>query len=118
MVSVSDSCYHGTAVDNSGPALEDLIKKNYSADKILRGVVADEQERIQKVLLIFCDEQRANVIFTTGGTGFSPRDVTPEATRCVIHKEAPQLAGLMIARQMANVDGDKKNKMVALSRYV
>lgn len=68
--------------------------------------------------MIFSDEQRANLILTTGGTGFAQRDVTPEATRKVIQKEAPQLAGLMIARQMANVDGDKKNKMVALSRSV
>lgn len=78
----------------------------------------DEQKRIEEVLLIFSDEQSANVIFTTGGTGFSPRDVTPEATRQVIQKEAPQLANLMIARQMAFIDADKKNKMVALSRYV
>lgn len=104
------------AVDNSGPALEDLIKKQFLAKKILRGVVPDEQKKIEEVLLIFSDEQRANVIFTTGGTGFAPRDVTPEATRQVIQKEAPQLASLMIARQMANLDGDKKNKMVALSR--
>lgn len=115
---VSDSCYHGSAVDNSGPVLEELLKRNFGAAKILRGVVPDEQKRIQEVLLIFSDEQRANVIFTTGGTGFAKRDVTPEATRSVIQKEAPQLAGLMIARQMSNVDGDVKNKMVALSRAV
>ena len=68
--------------------------------------------------MIFADEQKANVIFTTGGTGFAPRDVTPEATRLVIHKEAPQLAYLMIANQMSNLTADKKNKMVALSRYI
>lgn len=66
--------------------------------------------------MIFADEQKANVIFTTGGTGFGPRDVTPEATRQVIYKEAPQLAYLMIANQMSNLGADKKNQMVALSR--
>lgn len=66
--------------------------------------------------MIFSDEQKSNVIFTTGGTGFAIRDVTPEATRKVITKEAPQLAYLMIANQMSALATDKRNKMVALSR--
>ncbi|XP_063696022.1 molybdenum cofactor synthesis protein cinnamon [Culicoides brevitarsis] len=118
VLTVSDSCYHGSATDKSGPALEELLKQNFGATKILRGVVPDEASKIIEVLLIFADEQKANVIITTGGTGFGPRDVTPEATRQVIYKEAPQLAYLMIANQMSNLGADKKNKMVALSRAV
>ena len=54
--------------------------------------VPDEKEEIEKALIYLCDDACVDVIFTTGGTGFAPRDVTPEATKNVIEKEAPGIA--------------------------
>lgn len=52
-------------------------------------IVPDEKDEIEKSLIYLCDEIKADVIFTTGGTGFAPRDITPEATKSVIEKEVP-----------------------------
>lgn len=70
----------------------------------------DEKDEIEKILLFYSDELRLNVIFTTGGTGFAPRDVTPEATRNVIHRECPNLALSMALESL------KKTEFAVLSR--
>ena len=75
-------------------------------------IVPDEREVIRATLIEWCDDLRLNVIFTTGGTGFAPRDVTPEATRDVIEREAPGLAEAMRA------DSLKKTPHAMLSRAV
>ncbi|KAM9707548.1 LOW QUALITY PROTEIN: gephyrin-like [Menidia menidia] len=98
ILTVSDSCFRNLAEDRSGVNLKDLVHD----PSLLGGVIAaykivpDEIEEIKDTLLEWCDEQELNLILTTGGTGFAPRDVTPEATREVIEREAPGMAMAML----------------------
>uniref|UniRef100_T1GEZ7 molybdopterin adenylyltransferase n=1 Tax=Megaselia scalaris TaxID=36166 RepID=T1GEZ7_MEGSC len=90
ILTVSDSCHQRKAEDKSGPILEQLISKTFPNIPIKRDLVPDEIIEITETLIQNCPKSLA--IFTTGGTGFAPRDVTPEATKAVIQKECPQLA--------------------------
>ncbi|XP_039182820.1 gephyrin isoform X1 [Crotalus tigris] len=111
VLTVSDSCFRNLAEDRSGINLKDLIQDpsllggTVSAYKI----VPDEIEEIKETLIDWCDEKELNLILTTGGTGFAPRDVTPEkfptfpfcglqrgATKEVIEREAPGMALAML----------------------
>ncbi|XP_041827557.1 gephyrin a isoform X3 [Melanotaenia boesemani] len=98
ILTVSDSCFRNLAEDRSGVNLKDLVHD----PSLLGGVIAaykivpDEIDEIKETLLEWCDEQELNLILTTGGTGFAPRDVTPEATREVIEREAPGMALAML----------------------
>uniref|UniRef100_A0A1A8IRC3 Gephyrin n=1 Tax=Nothobranchius kuhntae TaxID=321403 RepID=A0A1A8IRC3_NOTKU len=98
ILTVSDSCFKNLAEDRSGVNLKDLVHD----PSLLGGAIAaykivpDEIEEIKETLLEWCDEQELNLILTTGGTGFAPRDVTPEATREVIEREAPGMALAML----------------------
>lgn len=102
VITVSDSCYNGTRQDLSGEVLERMLEeKGYQLlDKI---IVPDEYDDIKSALLD-CIEKDVNLILTTGGTGFSKRDVTPEATMCVIKKEAQGIAEAMRANSMTITD--------------
>ncbi|XP_064920374.1 gephyrin isoform X13 [Columba livia] len=110
-LNVSDSCFRNLAEDRSGINLKDLVQDpsllggTISAYKI----VPDEIEEIKETLIDWCDEKELNLILTTGGTGFAPRDVTPEkfptfplcglqrgATKEVIEREAPGMALAML----------------------
>ncbi|XP_064920382.1 gephyrin isoform X20 [Columba livia] len=98
VLTVSDSCFRNLAEDRSGINLKDLVQDpsllggTISAYKI----VPDEIEEIKETLIDWCDEKELNLILTTGGTGFAPRDVTPEATKEVIEREAPGMALAML----------------------
>ncbi|XP_061156653.1 gephyrin-like isoform X4 [Syngnathus typhle] len=98
ILTVSDSCFKNLAEDRSGVNLKDLVHD----PSLLGGVIAaykivpDEMDEIKETLLEWCDDQELNLILTTGGTGFAPRDVTPEATREVIEREAPGMALAML----------------------
>ncbi|XP_043553861.1 gephyrin isoform X5 [Chiloscyllium plagiosum] len=95
---VSDSCFRNLAEDRSGINLKDLVQDpsllggTVSAYKI----VPDEVDEIKETLIEWCDDKELNLILTTGGTGFAPRDVTPEATKEVIEREAPGMALAML----------------------
>ncbi|XP_048841564.1 gephyrin b isoform X2 [Brienomyrus brachyistius] len=98
VLTVSDSCFRNLAEDRSGINLKDLVHDpsllggTVSAYKI----VPDEIDEIKETLMDWCDEKELNLILTTGGTGFAPRDVTPEATKEVIEREAPGMALAML----------------------
>ncbi|XP_071414196.1 gephyrin isoform X9 [Pithys albifrons albifrons] len=98
VLTVSDSCFRNLAEDRSGINLKDLVQDpsllggTISAYKI----VPDEIEEIKETLIDWCDDKELNLILTTGGTGFAPRDVTPEATKEVIEREAPGMALAML----------------------
>uniref|UniRef100_A0AAV2K9Y7 Gephyrin n=1 Tax=Knipowitschia caucasica TaxID=637954 RepID=A0AAV2K9Y7_KNICA len=101
--SLSDSCYRNLAEDRSGVNLKDLVH-----DPSLLGgmivaykIVPDEIDDIKDTLVDWCDEKELNLILTTGGTGFAPRDVTPEATKEVIEREAP---GMSLAMLMGSLN--------------
>ncbi len=112
IITVSDRSFRGEREDLSGPALKDYLEgKGASVVKMV--VVPDEMDRIKEELTKMCEAQDApEIILTTGGTGVSPRDVTPEATRAVLEKEIPGLAEAMRAESL------KKTPMAMLSRGV
>ncbi len=91
VLTVSDGCFSGEREDRSGELIvEWCARRDYEVAH--RSVVPDETDRIISQLVQWADSGDVDVILTTGGTGFSPRDVTPEATRDVLDKEAPGLA--------------------------
>ena len=98
-ITVSDRCFRGETEDESGSKLLNLIN---NADSLLNAKVTvqecvpDESNQVSAKLINWVDEKNINLILTTGGTGFSPRDITPEATKTVIEREAPGLTLAMI----------------------
>ena len=99
VITVSDRGFAGEREDTSGPALcAFLIEKGY--DVSYTAIVPDERKQIRETLIFCADELRADLIVTCGGTGFSKRDVTPEATRDVIEKETPGIPEYMRSESM------------------
>nr|XP_046165244.1 gephyrin-like isoform X13 [Oncorhynchus gorbuscha] len=98
ILTVSDSCFRNLAEDRSGVNLKDLVHDPSLLGGIISSykIVPDEIDEIKETLVDWCDEKELNLILTTGGTGFAPRDVTPEATREVIEREAPGMALAML----------------------
>ena len=94
VITISDSAHEGTRADASGPAVAArLIETGYEV--LVTRTVPDEQCEIADTLRGLADTRAAAAIFTTGGTGISPRDITPEATRDVVEREIPGLGELM-----------------------
>ncbi|XP_028825523.1 gephyrin-like isoform X3 [Denticeps clupeoides] len=98
ILTVSDSCFRNLAEDRSGVNLKDLVHDPSLLGGIIAAykIVPDEIDEIKETLVDWCDDKELNLILTTGGTGFAPRDVTPEATREVIEREAPGMALAML----------------------
>ena len=97
ILTTSDRASRGQYEDKSGPALQALAERALQATVVTTRIVPDERSVIADTLRIWADDLAVDLIITTGGTGFAPRDVTPEATRDVIDKEAPGLAEVMRA---------------------
>ncbi|KAG7199429.1 hypothetical protein KM043_014057 [Ampulex compressa] len=119
ILTVSDSSYKDKSLDKSGPELQQLITDDTTVTGgILKGriscveIVKDDKSLIMKYLVSWCDKGKADVIFTTGGTGLSPRDVTPEATKKVIDREAYGISISMLTSSL------KVTPMAMLSRPV
>ncbi|KAI8816440.1 uncharacterized protein EV422DRAFT_571827 [Fimicolochytrium jonesii] len=110
IVTVSDRVSAGTAEDRSGPALAQLLT-NAQWEVVERQTVPDESANIQSVVERLV-ENGVDLIVTTGGTGFSPRDVTPEAIAPLLERQAPGLVVAMITTSL------EKTPMAALSRPV
>jgi len=99
ILTLSDRSSRGERDDLSGPALARLIQaEGWSIAR--QEILPDDESAIRQVLIEWADSSTLDVILTTGGTGFSPRDVTPEATRAVIDREAPGLAEAMRAESL------------------
>jgi molybdopterin adenylyltransferase len=111
VVTASDGVHTGHREDASGEAVAALLTE-HGWDVVRREVVPDERSRIASLLAALADEDRVAVVCVTGGTGFGPRDVTPEATLDVCHREAPGLAEAMRAA------GRASTPMADLSRGV
>ncbi|XP_045551764.1 gephyrin isoform X16 [Salmo salar] len=103
VLTVSDSCFRNLAEDRSGINLKDLVHDPSLLGGFISAykIVPDEIDEIKETLVDWCDEKELNLILTTGGTGFAPRDVTPEATREVIEREAP---GMSLAMLMGSLN--------------
>jgi molybdopterin adenylyltransferase len=97
---LSDRVSRGERADLSGDAIRDYVTAKLGAEVAVTAVLPDEAPAIRETLIDWCDRLRLDMILTTGGTGFAPRDVTPEATRAVIEREAPGLAEAMRAESL------------------
>jgi molybdopterin adenylyltransferase len=103
-ITLSDRASAGIYEDRSGPAIEQFFA-GHVADEIewLRVLIPDERAEIETALRRACDEERCALVVTTGGTGPSPRDVTPEATRAVLERELPGFGEIMRVQSFAKV---------------
>lgn len=99
VITVSDKGYQGLRQDTSGPALCRLLEE-HGYQILHTAMVPDESEMIQQELLHCCDTLHATLVLTTGGTGFSPRDITPEATLAVVERLTPGIPEAMRAESM------------------
>jgi len=115
ILTVSDGCSRGEREDRSGEVIAEWCARlGYEvADRV---VVPDESHEIVPRLVAWTDSGEVDVVLTTGGTGFSPRDVTPEATRSVLDKEAPGLAEAMRRRGLPETPGAVLSRGLAGSR--
>jgi len=111
VITISDKGSRGEREDRSGKYIIDYFKeKEWEISEY--AIVPDEKDAIKNKLLEICDSGMANLILTTGGTGFSPRDVTPEATKEILEREAPGFSELI------RMEGQKKTPRSILSRGV
>jgi len=100
VITISDKGYRGERIDKSGPEIIAILEEMGISVRSLK-IVPDEEEIIADALREFADVKKFDLIVTTGGTGVSPRDVTPEATRRVIEKEIPGFAEAMRRESLA-----------------
>nr|KAI8735146.1 gephyrin-like [Biomphalaria glabrata] len=103
ILTISDSCYNGSATDRSGENLKHLVEtgKLIKGTVVTKDIIPDELDQIKAKLLHWSDHLKLDLILTTGGTGFAHRDVTPEATKAVLEKEA---MGLTVAMLKGSLD--------------
>jgi molybdopterin adenylyltransferase len=111
VITVSDKGYRGEREDRSGKYIVDYFKEK-GWEVTDHSIVPDEIDIIKDKLIDICDSEKANLIITTGGTGFSLRDVTPEAAEEVIEKKVPGFS------EMMRIEGYKKTPRAILSRGV
>jgi molybdenum cofactor synthesis domain-containing protein len=112
ILTVSDRSSRGERPDASGPALADYVRAQ-GWEVSAAEIVADDRKLIRATLAAWADRGDLDVILSTGGTGFAPRDVTPEATRDVIEREAPGLAEAMRAASLAKTPHAMLSRSVA-----
>lgn len=111
VITVSDRSSRGEQEDVSGAVLKELLKE-MGAAIVAAEVLSDDLTPLAEKLCAYADRSDVNLIVTTGGTGFGPRDNTPEATRAVIQKEAQGLAEAMRLETM------KETPLAILSRGI
>ena len=99
VITISDKGYRGEREDTSGPNLVAILKEK-GFDVVHTAMVPDDRAMIQEALLKCTDEQKVALILTTGGTGFSPRDITPEAAMEIIERPTPGIPEAMRAESM------------------
>ncbi len=100
ILTISDRAARGERVDSSGPAImEVILEQGWSVDRL--EIVPDDLQSLIDILSDWSDSRELDIILTTGGTGFGPRDITPEATLQVIEREAPGLAEAMRAASLS-----------------
>jgi len=101
VLTVSDRSAKGERADTSGAVIVQMLTETFDWDCSLTGIVPDEQADIRNTLIEWVDVKQVSLILTTGGTGFAPRDVTPEATRAVLDREAPGIPEALRAASLA-----------------
>ncbi len=99
VITISDKGAVGQRVDTSGPAICEILK-NDAWEVVHTEIIPDDFDKIKEVFCRCCDEKKIDLILSTGGTGFSPRDITPEATLAVIERRTPGIPEAMRAESM------------------
>ena len=98
IITLSDKGSKGQREDKSGPAIREILEADGRFKIEEQILLSDNREELEKELLRLCDDLKLNLILTTGGTGLSARDNTPEATLAVAHRQVPGIAEYMRAR--------------------
>lgn len=111
VITCSDKGFRGERVDTSGPYIKDYLE-SIGFEVIDQVIINDDLKSIQDKLIYASDTLKSNLIITTGGTGFSPRDNTPEATKKVILRDVPGIS------EMLRYESYKVTKKAYLSRGV
>jgi len=112
ILTISDRGARGERPDASGPLIAEIVEQTLAATVVAHEIVPDDRQTISARLIAWADSGQMDLILTTGGTGFAPRDITPEATRAVLDREAPGLAEAMRAASL------RKTPHAMLSRGV
>lgn len=99
VITVSDKGFVGERVDKSGPALQKILEER-GYEVVYTAMVPDDKKAIRRELLLCSDEKKIALVLTTGGTGFSPRDITPEVTMEVVERPTPGIPEAMRAESM------------------
>lgn len=116
VLTISDSGAIGARADTSGEKIRELIMQLPESIISAGAIIPDERELIEGTLCEWCDDKHLNLIITTGGTGFAPRDITPEATKAVIDREAPGIAEAMRAISLKHTPFGMLSRGVAGTR--
>jgi molybdenum cofactor synthesis domain-containing protein len=111
ILTVSDRVANGQMADRGGPTVAKSLPDEWTVTQTT--VVPDEQSEIEATLEAWCESGEVDVIFTTGGTGLSPRDVTPEATTRVCDRMVPGMAEAMRAKGLSQTAGAMLSRAVA-----
>ena len=98
IITLSDKGSKGLREDKSGPAIREILEADGRFDVLEQSLFSDDRENLERELVRLCDEEKLNLILTTGGTGLSPRDNAPEATLAVADRQVPGIAEYMRAR--------------------
>ena len=113
VITISDKGSRGERVDTSGPAVCKMLE-DAGFDVAYTNIIPDEMEQIKAELIACADEKKIGLVMTTGGTGFSQRDITPEATLAVVERETPRgclsrsAAGIRGKTLIVNLPGSEK----------
>jgi len=111
VLTISDRCSKGERKDESGKVIIKIIK-TINSRLVAYDIVPDEKELIKQKLISYCDRLKVDIVLTTGGTGFGPRDITPEATKEISGKFVPGIS------EIIRSEGYKKTKSAVLSRGI
>ncbi len=120
IITISDKGSRGERQDGTGPAIKSLLENHGYAIDYYK-MIPDEQDLIEKELMELCDQQALDLVITNGGTGFSKRDVTPEATGNVIERHVPGISETMRMKSLAitpkamlsrGMSGIRKNTLI------
>ena len=112
ILTLSDRSARGEREDESGPALARLVQAG-GWSVIKQAILPDDLPQIRDLLMEWADSGELDLLLTTGGSGFAPRDVTPEATRAVIDREAPGLAEAMRAASLKSTPHAMLSRVLA-----
>ena len=113
ILTISDRSSRGERADVSGPAIADFVQSRLGWETAQLAVIPDELTIIRDTLIEWADQRKFDLVLTTGGTGFAPRDVTPEATRAVIERETPGIPEALRAASLESTPHAMLSRAVA-----